>query len=113
MFLLRSGVILLAFVVVFVLSSGGILHAIVPHEHNYDGSKDVGVIWEQLHAAVRHEDKKTLLVSADALPLFVFGMNVALGYLGAALILFYIRRKPFNTILDALRSGIVPYRKFR
>ena len=113
MFLLRSGVIFLAFVVVFALSSGSILHAVIPHEHNHDDRKDAGVIWEQLHAAVRHEDKQTLLASADALPLFALGINIALGCLGAVFIPLYIRQKPFTTLLGALRSGIVAYRKFR
>lgn len=95
------------------LSTGVLVHAAFPHEHG-ESSGGVASIWQALHAALRHEDKKTFFAAADALPLSFSGIDVsiALELLIAVFLILYAKRKPVDAMLRALRRGIVPYRKF-
>lgn len=108
----RFGMNILAFVLAFGLASGVLIHAAFPHEHGEVG-KGVSPIWQTLHMALRHEDKKTFFVLADAsaFPLAETNAGITTGLVLIALIL-YVRQRPFDAMLDPLRRGIVPYRKF-
>ncbi|MEN9561221.1 MAG: hypothetical protein RIQ56_494 [Candidatus Parcubacteria bacterium] len=51
----------LGFVLVCTLTFGGYVHDAVHHEHGH--GPDESVVWQQLHSAVRHEHKKSFLLS--------------------------------------------------
>lgn len=86
---------------------GGLTHALVAHEHgDHHGAHDGGsVIWQSLHASLRHEDKK-------ALPFFYLLSIV--GIVGLVTYSFVPRRRTHivDSALDALRRGILPHRMF-
>jgi len=96
-----SAVTLLA--IVFVMT--GIVHDVIPHDHGHSSAESA--IWQQLHSATRHDEKKMLLLPA----LLFFALLLSI-YICAR---FFYRIE--NTTDDPhtgkyLRRGIAPYRRF-
>lgn len=90
-----------------ILAFGGLLHALVPHEH-VGGEMATSL----LHSAVRHEDK-TLGDMVPAAPLFLAVVITALLSIlkGRELNFFMLRARA--PTLTPLSRGIFPYRRFR
>lgn len=58
---------LMACVVAFALTSGGLIHSIVPHHHSHDESGATSEIWTGMHQAL-HSVKKLALDVSNAFP---------------------------------------------
>lgn len=103
-------VVLLAFLVSASFLGGGITHAITPHDHGHSHGGEMPAIWQDLHAAFRHDEKIDFVVSATQLTLFsVLALVLVEG--------FRPRRFVLAEVLDPsrgekLRRGIIPYRRF-
>ena len=102
--------VLISFVLIFTLGSGGLFHALIPHHH---GGNEV--IWDGLHGALSHEQKKFFSLLA-----LIFGIGAffsfALLQKDTELVLGLRRAPPgrgMNALSTALRRGTLAYRKFR
>lgn len=89
---------LLVLVVIPALLFGSVLHTLIPHSH--DGGE---MVWQELHAALRHDTKATVVFAAVLLtvlaPLFAF---------------VFLKLAPLTFAADMLLTrGIHKYRKFR
>ena len=112
---------IIAILIVFALFAGASLHATIPHHHssghahNHPGeTEDISIIWQGLHVALRHEDKKfTLAANVSMLPLVFDNSLLSAMEIVAiiALAAYGVRRT--DSLLEMLRRGLVPYRKFR
>ncbi len=101
--LLRIALFAAALALIAILVSGTAVHAITPHEHSHGAE----AVWSSLHDSLRHEDKKSL-------PLF-YAFSI-LGFV--ALVVVRSSRAAFAPVylgdsFEALRRGIVQYRRFR
>lgn len=96
--------------VMLSLSMGGIVHAVVPHEH---GHTDIlPSIWQDLHAAVQHENKQVVSVALLAFVVFgIFFMPIRAYAYSRNLQRIIATCDPLRGAM--LRSGIFSYRKFR
>ena len=102
----QSAAVMIGAILAFSLISGGLMHALIPHDHG--GHHHVGEtssIWSSLHAALRHEDKQTL-------PIFNMLTVVALILVVRQLSLRREIDTHVDSLMEFLRRGIVPYRRF-
>lgn len=112
--------IFLAIAMVGALMFGGVLHSAIQHTHGYAETdheheqNEESASWTNLHSALRHEDKKLLLLLAAitntvgvvALMVVMPGPQHAIAAVRNTLI-----RGPLHG--DYLRRGIAHYRRFR
>ncbi len=100
----RIGGIVFGIILVASLLSGSVVHALVPHEHGEDHDHhSESIVWQSLHASLRHEDKK-------ALPFFDSFATVGTVFLAT---IISVRMFSYTVaIADEIRKGIVPYRRF-
>jgi len=112
-------IVCIAFVA--TITAGPLLHSIILHSHGHSHSHGgESSVWQSLHAALRHEDKK---IFAAVLAMLLFGafsffrINVALFVLACNV----LQRMRLNNRLlrifdpatgDYLSQGISPYRRF-
>ncbi len=109
---MRAGAILLACALTGSLLVGPTTHAVVPHEHGHSHGSEPSYIWQDLHAALRHENKSTFV--AAILPLVLVGTALTLltffayplGLLGTIAVLDPHRG-------HMLTRGILAHRRFR
>ncbi len=97
---------LIAAVAVFVV--GGFLHEMISHNHHAES------VWNMIHSALAHEEKKFLLADLLLLPalvLFVFVNISQLCTLFRNIFLLFLPTQG-NSLAEALTSGILAYRKF-
>lgn len=99
---------------------GGLLHALVPHTHgagdDHSGSAGESIIWQMLHEALQHNDKKALFVAVEPLILLVLSLITARMLSIASIILvareFSDPRVHDTARVNALRRGVFRYRAF-
>ncbi len=98
--------ILFGLLLALTLALGNPAHALISHEHGSHHHEGESVVWQSLHSALRHEDKKMLPV---------FDTLAILGSV-TLVVLALIRKREyvpvFYSLHDALRRGILPHRKF-
>jgi hypothetical protein len=114
-----AGSIVASLILIVALGSGGLLHAAVPHshgdDHSHGGSND-SAMWTDLHSALSHEQKKTLL--AVVAVIVVVGLAMVLRAINILASLAYLRRSTFAARVrdpnggELLRRGIHKYRAF-
>jgi hypothetical protein len=106
MFTHKQGILLFACLVAFSLLFGGFAHNIVPHEHGHSHEGEISLIWQNLHAALRHEGGEDML-----LPI-AYTFSLALSVVAFALVYFERAsvHDPVRGVL--LRRGIVAHRRF-
>lgn len=107
---MKLPVVFLALAIAFAILSGGTMHAVVPHDHGHSHEGDT-VIWQELHAALRHSEK--YILPTGTFMLVVFGLFLAV----ARLYSYPIDRLGSITARDPvrgalLRRGIISYRRF-
>jgi hypothetical protein len=95
-----------AILMIGTLAFGGLLHNVVPHEHEHPTT------WNALHGALQSEEKKlmalpALLVSFDAATFAAVSLLLTWVVLRARVIRAERRE------MIALRRGVLPYRRFR
>lgn len=111
---LRALFSVFAILLVVMLATGAPLHAIVPHTHSHSASgEEVTSLWQAFHASLRNEEKKILLAVTGALSsvlfaIFVLQFSFANNFLGFVRV---TRDRP-HQLLEALRFGALPYRRF-
>ena len=103
----------LAFCLVLMLATGVPLHAVVPHAHSHSSSgEEVTSLWQAFHASLRNEEKKILLAVTGALSSVLFAVFVLqFSYVNIFLGFVRVTRGP-HRLLDLLRNGTLPYRRF-
>lgn len=106
---MRAASMLLVVVIATALLSGGALHIAIPHDHGGHTHAEESPQWSALHASLRHEDKKDLLLL----------WLIALGMFALApqrlLVRFEVLDQAMPGIpflLEELRRGIALYRRF-
>lgn len=111
--LLRVLFSLFAVLLIAILVTGAPLHAVVPHSHSHSGTgEEVTSLWQAFHASLRNEEKKILLAVTGVLSTLLFTIlvlqfsliNIFLGFVR-------VTRGP-HRLLDLLRNGTLPYRRF-
>ena len=120
MFRRRTSSIFLAVVLVVMVLGGGLLHALVPHDHGngdeHGGTAGESIIWQIFHSALKHDDKKALFAMVEPLVLFLFAVILlkTLNTLNPILDTreFFDPRVHDAVRTSALRRGIFPYRAF-
>jgi hypothetical protein len=108
---MRRAMAIVALVVAAGLISGGLLHAGISHEHGHSHGghthAEESPQWGVLHDAVRHEDEKDLLL------LLAIALGAAVRVLRLLLVPLGVPVPPDKQfLLEELRRGIAPYRKF-
>ena len=103
----HSRILSVSFGVILALSFilGAPAHAIIPHEHSDHHHAGESIVWQSLHAALRHEDK-------NALPVFDLLAIVGVVYIARRLLREAGDIRFVDSITNALRRGILPHRKF-
>ncbi len=111
---LRTFFALLSVVLVMVLAFQSPLHAVTPHSHSHShSSEEVSALWASFHAALRSEEKQILLAVVGAVSSVLFSVLIFnLGFSGFALHLVRVTRDRPQQLLDSLRNGSLPYRRF-
>lgn len=122
----RMGAVVLSTILISATISGGLLHAVIPHEHGVriadehaghvhaapiEGA-EVNVVWSSLHGALRAGEQEIPLVVG---PLFVFlFVLLAMGAVTLMAALRYAARAaPVEPLRGrALSRGIIAYRRF-
>jgi hypothetical protein len=108
---LKAYTAVLALLLSATLLSGSLVHAVVPDHHGHTHGEPLVQIWQDLHAALAHVDKKALAILEGMLGLHtLFFLSVA--------VLYVARRGKEWHLLDpvlgeTLRRGINPHRAFR
>ncbi|MFZ2886860.1 MAG: hypothetical protein WA021_03505 [Minisyncoccia bacterium] len=98
-------VLLLTIALLLALSFGGIVHAVLPHDHNHSP-----VVAERMHAALRFSEEKTV-----ALPFFLTVVTLLLPLLITSrreLSLASLVIRSGSAEMHGLRKGIALYRRF-
>ena len=104
---MRLGFTLVSLVLIAVLSSGNLLHALIPHEHAHD----TGAI-TLLHTALRHEEQSVALLPVIAFLFVAFVSLVAPSVIARAFALHALASRSNSRGLYALSRGIFAYRRF-
>jgi hypothetical protein len=97
----RFAGILVACTVALSFAGGGLVHAFIPHDHDNE------TIWTELHAALRHEDKKAV---PDIVPAWFIATLASIGIL-VRMPTVLCELIPLRD-LEVVRRGIVKYRRF-
>ena len=106
---------LAACLVVFALTSGGLIHSIVPHHHSHDENGATSEIWAGMHQAL-HSTKKFAFDVSNTFPLLLMFV-----FADALTQLFLVNRRLFRSFALSehdptagrlLRRGILRYRAF-
>jgi|SRR6185369_1065438 len=95
-----------AIISLFLASSlfgGGLLHAVVPHEHGESHSSSE-TIWASLHGALAHEQKDILFT----LPFVLIAIALSIVFAP----IFALKELVLQPRLDELRRGVAMYRRF-
>ena len=110
-----AGAALIALLMATV-SGGDIIHAAVPHHHGDDHAGQESAVWTSLHSALRHEQKKFLLVLTALLSIFlvVFASVrlLVVPVMRKVRMRFASARARDPVLGAALRTGILPHRRF-
>jgi hypothetical protein len=103
-----------AVLLVLMLATGAPLHAVVPHTHSHGGSgEEMTSLWQAFHASLRNEEKKILLAVTGALSVAFFTVLVLqLSFANIFLGFVRVTRDRPQQLLDLLRNGSLPYRRF-
>lgn len=99
-----------------VLSFGGFIHAVVPHNHGDEHGAAPTTLWNDLHAALGSTQRKMLIAVIGTTFLFLLFSIVRYGE--KVFLLARRRQRESIRLLDPiygelLRRGVMPYRAFR
>ncbi len=109
-----TGMRLVALLAVVALLTGGLLHALIPHDDGDNHGDNLSIIEGSLHSAIQHEEKKVFVLMAGLwlFTLFIVRRNMT----GEYILLFSTTAIPFLRTPDPqlleVRRGTVAYRKF-
>jgi len=87
---------------VLALLSGGLTHDLIKHDHGH-GTQE-SAMWQELHKAVRHDDKKSIPIPALATIIIALALTVRISLEEIPPYSFKQNRY--------LTKGIAPYRRF-
>lgn len=111
--LLRALFAVSAALLVLMLATGVPLHAVTPHTHSHSGSgEEVTSLWQAFHASLRNEEKKILLAVTGALSSVFFSVLVLQSSFANFFFGFVRVTRGPHRLLDLLRNGTLPYRRF-
>lgn len=69
---MRASYAFLASVIAVMVISGGLLHAAIPHnDGDNHGTQPESAIWQSLHSALKHDDKKALYIALEVFELII------------------------------------------
>lgn len=102
-----------AVLLVLMMATGVPLHAVVPHTHSHSASgEEVTTLWQAFHASLRNEEKKILLAVTGVFSTAFFAILILLvSFVNIFLGFVRITRGP-QQLLELLRNGTLPYRRF-
>ncbi|MBY0539703.1 hypothetical protein K2P56_04755 [Patescibacteria group bacterium] len=102
-----------AVLLVLMLATGAPLHAVIPHAHSHSASgEEVTSLWQAFHASLRNEEKKILLAVTGVFSSAFFAILILqFSSVNIFLSLVRVTRGP-QQLLDLLRNGTLPYRRF-
>jgi hypothetical protein len=115
----RAMAIVLTFVLTITICFGGFLHAAIPHnDGDNHGQSGASPVWESLHSAIKHEDKKSIAPSAEFLVLLVLVLLLGQRQRAFTRVRLQMRHRHVLRGMDPvsgliLRRGIAAYRAFR
>lgn len=103
-----------AVLLVLMMATGVPLHAVIPHAHSHSASgEEITSLWQAFHASLRNEEKKILLAMTGVFSTAFFTVLILqLSFVGISLGFVRVTRDRPQQLLDSLRSGLLPYRRF-
>ena len=110
--------VFLAIAVIGALMFGGVLHSVIPHTHGYaeddhqHEQNEESALWTSLHSALRHEDKKSLLLVIAMLNTGLFAILVIAQVPQSAISVLQNARIHDPLFGEYLTRGIAKYRRF-
>lgn len=122
----HASVLVTTSAVLFAFTFSGFLHNVIEHDHaprdghahehsygpKHQNEEPVSAIWQSLHAAVRHEEKQTLVLLGEAIIASIVILILAGARVIRPLYLLEVATRPHFMVGRWLVTGIAPYRRF-